>query len=123
MSPSAATFSRWSFYINNTNTSHCTSYSTIPGNCSSSSFSSSLFSSLNRVTSNNSKRVWGCLIDRAKTCIVDKGGNRSHEARKGYAVAIDPDEGLLAEPVEVGAVAHVEVEAVSDDEEEGRFEI
>ena len=61
-----------------------------------------------------------CLVDRAKTCIVDKRGNRSHEARKGYAVAIDPDEGLLAEPVEVGAVAHVEVEAVSDDEEEGR---
>ena len=65
------------------------------------------------------KRVWGCLVDRAKTCIVDKGGNRSHEARKGYAVAIDPDEGLLAEPVEVGAVAHVEVEAGCDDEEEG----
>ena len=63
------------------------------------------------------KRVWGCLVDSAKTCIIDKGGNRSYEARKGYAVAIDPDEGLLAEPAEVGAVAHVEVEAVSDDEE------
>ena len=62
------------------------------------------------------KRVWGCLVDRAKTCI--KGGNRSHEARKGWAVAIDPNEGLLAVPAEVGAVAHVEVEAVSDDEEE-----
>ena len=52
--------------------------------------------------------------------IVDKGENRSHEARKGYAVVIDADEGLLAEPAEVGAVANVEVEAVRDDEEEGR---
>ena len=76
--------------------------------------------SLGRLRRTQEREVWGCLVDRAKTCIVDKGGNRSHEARKGYAVAIDPDEDLLAEPVEVGAVAHVEVEAVSDDEEEGR---
>jgi len=38
-----------------------------------------------------------------------------------------PDKGLLAEPAEVSAVAHVEVEAVSDDEEgtkkRGVFEI